>query len=711
MLRCRNVVRYFSMIGVQHSNHFNVGDSEPNGFGKYMRVALLCIAAFGAAYIPKLAHFSIPPKLFLPLHLALEYASIVVNFAVFMTGWFGYKQTRNMRDLVIGLTFLVAGILDFVHTLTYKGMPDFLGVNTVGKAAAYWIAARLIVGIGLLIASHVKPQSGSVSAIPRAFVAGALLLAAAIVTVFTLLGNQIGEALYNTGAGLTVLKNILELVSIGIYIAAFASISEKHGWPARTVALLRSALIIAAFGELAFTLYLGPYDTVNAMGHVLKIVSYYLILHALFVSAVQRPYDELAHAKSEIESMYNDAREHRREIERSFARIGSALSASLKPDEALDRIADLASDMLHADCSIVVSFENGMHDIRIAAQRGGCHEAERPLDVALDIGKDAIEQGTSIIINDLQAADLFHCNFDRHDCLRSMVCSPMTLEGKPLGVISIYSHKWNAFEEGDAKLLEGFASHAAVAMHNAYSFEQESRIADVLQRTLLAPGRYSSDNYEISPVYQPAMSEARVGGDFYDIIPISDDKVALLIGDVSGKGLAAAVHTAMVKYSLRAFLHEGHSPAEALKLLNRSVAELADTFTFVTIFLGILNTGNREMVYASAGHEPGLYWYNGSSIRLMPTGAALGIIPDSEYDEEKIVLERNSMLLLYTDGVSEARVGNKFLGTDGIEERLGICDPMDASNVAGCIHRAAIEFAGGELKDDVAILAVRAVGE
>ncbi|MEN6581816.1 MAG: MASE3 domain-containing protein [Armatimonadota bacterium] len=671
---------------------------------RYIKTGVMCILLLIVAYVLQLIGSRIRVDYFLPAHLVFEFTSIVVSFAVFTTGWFGYRQTGSTRDLIIALTFFTAGSFDLIHTLSYKGMPAFLGTNTVGNAAAYWLLARLVVGVGLVWAAmvHVDARSKQSTALKMTF--AMVLIIGMFTTILTIFGDHASSIVYNSRTqSLTGLKIALEYVSILTYLIAFAAISETHGWERKSADLLRRALLIAIFAEIAFTGYSSPYDWTNMLGHVLKAAAYYLILNALFVTAIRKPYDELSQAKEEMHSLYLDAQEHRKEIERSFSRIGSALSSSLQLDEALTRISELTVDMLHADCAIVASLEHGKEGVKVAAQKDWCIDESQPVELTLQVGRQAIEQQHTIIENNLQAKE----KGQAVGCLRSMVCAPMIYESTPLGMIAIYSQNQDAFEDGDVKLLEAFATHAAVAIHNALSYERESRIADVLQRSILSSGTIVTENFEIAQVYEPAINEALIGGDFYDLIELTDGRVGLVIGDVSGKGLKAAVHTAMVKYTLRAYVREGHSASEAVELLNKAVYDATNAETFITMFLGILDTRTGEMIYTNAGHEPPVYAHNGEYITLDSTGPALGL-GMTGYTESRLVLKKGSILLLYTDGISEARRGHNFLGTERIGDELLVCDDLDSKDIAKCVHSAALSFAGGELKDDAAILAVRA---
>jgi len=128
------------------------------------------------------------------------------------------------------------------------------------------------------------------------------------------------------------------------------------------------------------------------------------------------------------------------------------------------------------------------------------------------------------------------------------------------------------------------------------------------------------------------------------------------------------------------------------------------------MFVGLLDLASGELLFSNAGHEPPVFISGGARLTLPSTGAALGLFEDADYEEERTLLGPGSTLLLYTDGISESRRGQEFLGVEGIAKELLACGELGSEDLARCVHRAAIDFAGGELKDDAAILAVRATG-
>ena len=155
-------------------------------------------------------------------------------------------------------------------------------------------------------------------------------------------------------------------------------------------------------------------------------------------------------------------------------------------------------------------------------------------------------------------------------------------------------------------------------------------------------------------------------------------------------------------------MSEGHSPGSALALLNKTVTDSTDVETFITLFCGILDTRTNELIYANAGHEPALYSVAERLSTLDSTGPAVGLGIEIGYEDKSIILQPGSVLLLYTDGVTEARRGKSFLGTERLGEHLAACRSETSESVARCIYQAALDFSEGEIRDDIAILAVKA---
>jgi PAS domain S-box-containing protein len=240
--------------------------------------------------------------------------------------------------------------------------------------------------------------------------------------------------------------------------------------------------------------------------------------------------------------------------------------------------------------------------------------------------------------------------------------------------------------------------------------EREHHISDVLQRALITNLTLDKPTVEIAAIYQPALAEAEVGGDFYDVFALNENQLAVIIGDVSGKGLDADVFTAMSKYMLRAYAYEHRDPRQVMERFNEVMTEYMPEDMFVTIQYGILDTAAMTFTYANGGHEPLLVYNQGcacSTPQDLP-GSVIGVLLDRQYDETTLQMSPGNALVLYTDGITDARVDNQFYGIDGLSNTLKTIGDRDAEAIAYGILEAAIRAANGTLRDDAAVLVLKA---
>ena len=253
----------------------------------------------------------------------------------------------------------------------------------------------------------------------------------------------------------------------------------------------------------------------------------------------------------------------------------------------------------------------------------------------------------------------------------------------------------------------------------AADFEREHLIAETLQRSLLSkPAEDAFAGLRVHTEYEPAWNEALIGGDFYDALALEDNKVALVVGDVTGKGLAAATHTAEVKYALRAILHECPDPARALTRLNRFLINSQRTKTgfvqpLVAVALAVVDTRTGEIAVSAAGAEyPLLLPVDGAAEKILAGGMLLGIDPDEVYTAAGLRLEAGDALLMVTDGLTEARQGTEFFGYPGLMRATRRALSAESTEPLGkAIIAEAKRFTGGPLHDDVCLLLVRREGE
>lgn len=274
-------------------------------------------------------------------------------------------------------------------------------------------------------------------------------------------------------------------------------------------------------------------------------------------------------------------------------------------------------------------------------------------------------------------------------------------EGNVVGMLGTFE------DITERRLMEVERENARKALEAVY--ERERRIAETLQRSFLPDKMPALEGYLLAQAYRPALSEAAIGGDVYDVFKLPCGKIGMTIADVSGKGLRAARYGAMVKYMLRAHSYRTLDPAEILALLNSSVSVDLDIDSFITCFFGILDPDTGRFDYANAGHEePLLISANSKTpMRLKPTGPALGLQESAGYGSGRIVLVEGDILLLYTDGVTDARGAMEPMHVDGLEEHLLSSCGLPAEEMVECLLDEVMRRSGDRLADDVAMVALQ----
>lgn len=241
--------------------------------------------------------------------------------------------------------------------------------------------------------------------------------------------------------------------------------------------------------------------------------------------------------------------------------------------------------------------------------------------------------------------------------------------------------------------------------------EREQHITEILEQTVIPHDIQQIPGCRFAVIYEPALSEAGVGGDFYDIFELEDGKVGVLIGDVTGKGLAAAVGITAVRHSIRSYAYLGHRPSSVLTLANAALCKSGvseEEFGMLTVFFAVIDTRFGGISYASGGHEPAvLKTANGSIERLEAYGPLLGVIGDIKYTDRNRKLLPGDKVVMVTDGITEARPNPRALfDIEGVERYLSSSSEEDLEAIAEGILQTAKNHAGGHFTDDAAIVVV-----
>jgi serine phosphatase RsbU (regulator of sigma subunit) len=243
----------------------------------------------------------------------------------------------------------------------------------------------------------------------------------------------------------------------------------------------------------------------------------------------------------------------------------------------------------------------------------------------------------------------------------------------------------------------------------------EQRAEEVLEQETLAPRRWAArlapeelaemPGFEVGTLYRAGTG--MMAGDFYDVFRTGRSRVAAVIGDVSGHGIEPSITAFQAKYLLRVFLRQYRDPGQALEQLNGQVFGFGHGEEFISMAVVVFDTEAATLRYASAGHPPAFVWHGGEVRGLEATGPLISLTAAAEYGSRELPLENGDLVLLYTDGLAEARHGETMFGEDRIAAHLRRDPGIDADVLCKSLGEAAEDFAGQPISDDIAILAVR----
>lgn len=277
----------------------------------------------------------------------------------------------------------------------------------------------------------------------------------------------------------------------------------------------------------------------------------------------------------------------------------------------------------------------------------------------------------------------------------------------------ILGKKTNEFSGDEKRLISLLIAQAAAAVINIKSFENEHLIAETLQSALLAEVP-AGKGLDIGLVYLSASKVGKVGGDFYDFVELDENRLAIAIGDVSGKGLETAEYSAMIKFMLRAYLRDGKDPGQCLTSLNRAIVCEIEEDMFVTACILILDRERGLATYSSAGHFTPIVCRNEWDFCSMDASPSIpmGIFPERQFDSSHKSIKDVCGMVMFTDGLVEARdtLGNRFKEENIVKLLPGLRE-LSSQQIAEKIYEDAVHHAGGRLKDDITLIVIKSLPE
>ncbi|MGV9255196.1 SpoIIE family protein phosphatase [Streptomyces sp. NPDC003697] len=402
-----------------------------------------------------------------------------------------------------------------------------------------------------------------------------------------------------------------------------------------------------------------------------------------------------------------------------LAEISSTLLSSLNVSRCMEVTARMAADHL-ADAALVIAPAQGRRHPLTHAQAGGpVTRTARVIDPASVPGLAEALRGfppvpTRWINPDDIPEWVLPDGFARPP--GSVIVTPLPGHGVPAGaLVLLRSGTEAAFSEGEEVFARLFASRAGAALSAARLYAEQADITATLMRDLLPPALTQVHGVEFAGAYRPAKDTERVGGDFYDVHPGSDpsQESLVVLGDVAGKGLEAAVLTGKIRNTLHALLPLADDHEQMLNLLNNALLTSHHT-RFATLVMASARrrAGRVHLRLTSAGHPPPLIVRGNGTVEEAPTrGTLVGAMPKVTAQTAETVLAAGDTCLLYTDGITEARggpLGGELFGEGRLRQVLSECGGMPAEAVVERVQMLAAQWLGGGRHDDMATVAISA---
>lgn len=463
----------------------------------------------------------------------------------------------------------------------------------------------------------------------------------------------------------------------------------------------------------------------------------------------------MRHASGAVTGIVITAREAMRSNEREkdrfglLERIGERLAGSLYVEETLKRVAEILVPQF-ADHCIIDLLENNRFIRRVSTHAPGWSPPPgtwKPVGAEVDFppghyAEPALRRQETVLIDDFSQIRFADPNTPGAKLfgeigMTSGIVAPLCARGQVLGLLFLalsnltdrHSPHYDAF---DRDFVGAIATRVALAVDNALLFEEERNTAESFQKHLLPGTPPALDGLEIAVRYCPAAPlashgqgiQTQVGGDWYDVIPLSAGRVGIVIGDVEGRGAKAAAVMGQLRAALRAFAQDDKPPADILARLDEWTRDAAASEgsdmgvpPLVTCQYMVYDAWSRELSFANAGHAPPLLLVDGTCTPLdieevgQPLGVHASMHADLVYKEETRTLPPGAALLLYTDGLVDRRPVRDADGNlVGEEGTLGVlCEKLakmqDAS--AEQLAEAATHAVPGDIDDDMAILVIR----
>ncbi|OMF29376.1 hypothetical protein BK133_17720 [Paenibacillus sp. FSL H8-0548] len=411
--------------------------------------------------------------------------------------------------------------------------------------------------------------------------------------------------------------------------------------------------------------------------------------------------------------------------------IGLRLSSTIKRKELLEIIMETTARTLHAEGSSIILVDEKTGELYFEVATGEKNDEIKQIRLKAGEGIAGLvaSSGESVLIADVSKDQRWSNRVSAKVKVptRNMICVPVRSNGKTLGVLQVINKKGNlAFNGQDLRLLEMISSPAAIALENMLLYEallesmenlrittaekermeSEMKIAKDIQHSFLPGEVLRTADIDLYACLIPARE---VGGDFYHFIQLDEDRLLVCLGDVSDKGMPAALFMSGLMIWIKAKASSDRSPAAIIGQINREIST-EDSTMFATIFLAILNTKTGKLTYCDGGHcTP--YVLSGDKISELHGVKSLpiGIFVDTGYEDCEIQLSSGDSIVLYTDGITEAENANgEWFGTERLRQTLQHVTEKSPAIITQTLRQEVLSFSNQYVQsDDIAMMVLK----
>ncbi len=312
-----------------------------------------------------------------------------------------------------------------------------------------------------------------------------------------------------------------------------------------------------------------------------------------------------------------------------------------------------------------------------------------------------------LLVKDANTDDRADSELMRELGIGSLLAVPLFIKDVVEAILVFHYSYPTTFSQAQLDFASKLATSMSLALENSKAYQAEREIADTLQDAMLAlPDKI--EGIDFGSLYRSATEVAAVGGDFFDLFELEHGKVGIVVGDVSGKGLASSSLTSIAKNTIRAYAHHEDSPALVLEKTNDIIKRASSKDDFVTIFFGILDIKTGMLTYSSGGHPPPiLKRADSSTFFLKASSPLLGVIGALDFFDEQEIIYADDLLFCYTDGLIEAKCGYELYGDDRLLALVKKIEKKSVQEIPEMIVKEVLSFCQHKLIDDVVLLTLK----